>query len=465
MVHSVSSLSNYVPPDLKDKEKFSKLKSQLIKPENAEKVKDSWKRLLVALEQMATEIEAEKSDYIPEVDWNTVKKNNGIYPTDVTEKFKQRGAMIVRNVVSRETALKWKDSMTEFVGNHPEIGGYPSPITNWFAFWTSGEVQARSHPEIIKLMESMSQFFNIEDETLPVDKDSTVVYPDAFRVRPPGVLSTLDLHLDAGSIERWEDPTYRSLYAPILEGRWEEWDPWRLDERAFAKTDLYSHLETRPTATSAFRALQGWLAMSDSKSGEGTLRILPNIKLVNAYSVLRPFFWRDDGEIDLETPKFPGVIVGSGQFFCTELTHPHLRHLQTVHSISHVQPGDYVFWHCDTAHEVDKQHSGTTDSSVFFNAYCPLSPYNVQNMVATKDAFLSASTPIDFRKDKKSTMVYEGNFSDHGAKQENILSEEGLQAMGLKKFEESGNLTPGQLLARRIANEAMETGKIPAKYL
>lgn len=450
-----------IPPDLTEPERFAELKSKLIKPENVERVKASWKRLLVALNDMAEDIKRQGDSIIPSIDWSVVKAANGEYPPEIAKVFKERGILIVRNVVDRDVCLKWKDSMANFVGKHPEIGGYPTPITNWFAFWTEGEVNARSHPEVVALMKSMGQFFTIDDDSLPIDKESHVVYPDAFRIRPPGFGVSLDLHLDAGAIERWEDEVYREVYAPILEGRWEDFDPWRLDERAFAKTDLYSHLSTRPTATSAFRALQGWLALSDVKAGEGTIRVLPNIKLVNAYSILRPFFWADTEEIDLTSAKFPGVtFVGTGQFFLNKYMH-HLRQAETVLSIPYANVGDYVFWHADVAHEVDKQHNGSEDSSVFFNAYCPLSPYNVENLLATHQAFLDGKAPRDFIKDKALGKQCEGDFEDNGAKKENILTDDGLKAMGFMEFDENQpGITKGQRIVRKMANEAIKSGKL-----
>ena len=67
--------------------------------------------------------------------------------------------------------------------------------------------------------------------------------------------------------------------------------------------------------------IAGWLALSNNKSGEGTLRVLPSLKLSMAYIMLRPFFGKtrvrniDDYEIDLITPKFPGTVPGTGQLF------------------------------------------------------------------------------------------------------------------------------------------------------
>jgi hypothetical protein len=36
--------------------------------------------------------------------------------------------------------------------------------------------------------------------------------------------------MDGGSIERWEDEGYRSVYGKILEGRWEDFDAWEIGE-------------------------------------------------------------------------------------------------------------------------------------------------------------------------------------------------------------------------------------------
>lgn len=67
-----------IPPDLDDKQKFSNLKKNLIKPENVEKVKDSWNRLLVALEKKTDEIKSEGSNYIPSINWDDIKKEGKV---------------------------------------------------------------------------------------------------------------------------------------------------------------------------------------------------------------------------------------------------------------------------------------------------------------------------------------------------------------------------------------------------
>lgn len=122
-----------------------------------------------------------------------------------------------------------------------------------------------------------------------------------------------------------------------------------------------------------------------------------------------------------------------------------------------VKPGDYVFWHCDLVHEVDSVHPGKLDSSVVYNACNPLTPYNLESLVKTRESFKTAAVPQDF-----STYTAglgpepECMHDDHGAQKENILSDAGLRAMGMKAFDvEEAGLTEGQREMRRIANERL----------
>lgn len=70
-----------------------------------------------------------------------------------------------------------------------------------------------------------------------------ISYFDRFRIRDPGPsVFTLGPHIDGGSIERWEDPGFRSVYAKILEGgeAWRAHDPFDITPRLGANQDLYN---------------------------------------------------------------------------------------------------------------------------------------------------------------------------------------------------------------------------------
>lgn len=396
----------------------------------------------------------------------------GKIPDSVAEKAKHAGCVLFRGVVSEEQALEWKEELKEYTARHRGVGGKPlSNPTFWLLYWTRPQVQARSHPEILKAMKAVMKLWHIDDTSLPIDMDSQVVYADRFRIRRAGDKEySLKAHLDSSAIERWEDSKYRSNYEKIFNGGWEEFDPWLMDNRPDAVTDLYQ----QQGACSAFRAMQGWLSMSNCGPGEGTLRLLPSLKAVMAYIMLRPFLLEE--ELEVSEPTFPGATPGKGQFFPTEKFHPHLLLEKSVVSVPKVRPGDYMFCelsdvcriqkiefadfeagHCDLVHEVEAQHNGTEDSSVFYNASIPLCPYNIDNMLRMRKSFRDVRPPQDFYRDFGGPFQMEKEHDDHGAREENFLSVEGRRAIGLEPFDEDEpGLSEGQKKVRRMANEAMK---------
>lgn len=431
--------------------RFSELKQSIIKPEHKQKVIESYTRLCKVLRDEVALIEKNGPQMIPEIDFNLVHENNGDLPPGFADLVRDRGCCILRNVVPEEQASKWEAELKDYTKRHRTIGGFPKDNPqNWSLFWTKPQVEIRSHEKVLEAMSAVSKLWHVTDPTLPIDLASQVAYPDRFRIRFPSKDKeyTLNNHLDSGGIERWEDAEYRSCYQAIFEGRWDEYDAWDATPRPNAKTDLYGNA----SSCSCWRSFQGWLSLSHTGTGEGTLRLLPNMKAAIAYIMLRPFFI--DGAFDNVPPTFSGANPGHLQFFPTEAFHPHLELKRSVVGIPPVKPGDYVFWHADVVHEVDKFHPGTTDSSVAYNPCTPLIPYNLESLIGTKKAFLAADTPSDFHGlDKTET---EKDHDDHGARVENILSQEGRRAMGFERFDvDEAGITEGQRKMRQLANERL----------
>jgi hypothetical protein len=195
------------------------------------------------------------------------------------------------------------------------------------------------------------------------------------------------------------------------------------------------------------------MGLSHTNTGEGTLRLVPELKLSTAYQLLRPYFILDE-TFDEITPLFPGADPGFQQFRPTNKLHPHLYMEKSMVGIPPVKPGDYVFWHCDLIHEVDQFHPGKLDSSVSFNGCVPLCPYNLENMLKQRHAFQRAIPPSDFAKYEHKELECEHD--DHGARLENVLSEAGQRALGLAPFDvDEPGLTKGQREMRRLANEKL----------
>lgn len=153
------------------------------------------------------------------------------------------------------------------------------------------------------------------------------------------------------------------------------------------------------------------MSLSTAGTRQGTLRLLPFLPLSTAYIMLRPFFRLRPGyklsdgeialaaenwEVDLESTNFPGSEMAKAQCLSEE-SHPHLRLDKSLVTIPQVDPGDQVYCglslipykkniihvvldtgHCDLVHAVESEHSGTSDSSVF---YIPAVPLTVKKYV------------------------------------------------------------------------------------
>lgn len=242
---------------------------------------------------------------------------------------------------------------------------------------------------------------------------------------------------------------YRSCYEKIFAGKWEDYDAWLADPHIDANMDLYA----TGSSCSCWRSMQGWLSLSHTGTGEGTLRILPTLKASTAYMMLQPFFVEGPDSFDDITPTFPGATPGKTQFYPTTKHHPHLALDKAMVGIPPVKPGDYVFWHADLAHEVDKFHPGTCDSSVAYVACTPLTPYNISSLISTRQSFNQATPPVDFGAFLEEE---ENQHEDHGARKENILTSAGMKAMGFEPFNaEAEGLTDGQRAVRAMANERL----------
>ncbi len=197
-----------------------------------------------------------------------------------------------------------------------------------------------------------------------------------------------------------------------------------------------------------FRMWQGWLGMSITGAGEGTLLVNPLFKLATVYYLLRPFFspknsnteasgYLDDSNWALD-PIQSNLLQGAALGCTQELTnalHPHLELSKSMVHIPDVRPGDYVAWHCDSIHAVDKVHNGKSDSSVLYIPACPLTETNVRYLVRQREAFLEGMPGPDF----PGGVGESGHVGRMGTRDiESAGGREALRAMGLGKWEGEG---------------------------
>ena len=387
-----ASLSGANPQPLP--QRFADIKRNLIAGHEDEVIK-GWNRLLRVLQDETVLIKKTGSAIVPEIEYKDID--------NPSEKFrrqhKERGVALIRGVVDPRTALEWKQRLKEYISHNPQTKAFPPVNPAVFElYWSTSQVQARAEPNLLRTQKFlMSNWHSSNDETL-ISTKHPVSYADRLRIRPPADSGfALGPHVDGGSCERWEPDGYGrgTLYNRIFQGRWEDFDPWDYSCRLPVVSDLYNGAG----ACSMFRMYQGWLSMSYTAPGEGTLLVNPLFSRATAYYILRPFFspvkehtgstllYPDNWMLDTQpTTLLQGASFGHTQEL-NKVLHPHLDLENTMVHIPAVEPGDYIAWHCDTIHAVDSVHAGKTDSSVMYIPTCPLTETNAQYLGRQREAF------------------------------------------------------------------------------
>ncbi|KAF9525722.1 DUF1479-domain-containing protein [Crepidotus variabilis] len=421
--------------------RFADLKREIAAsyPSFEENVTRTWKEVIDQLKLVNAEIAKEGTNYIPQVSFRDLDKLS----EEEIERIKRRGCIVIRDVVSDEEAIKWRQDLQEFVAVNPDVDGNPIDDKQFFMlYWTKPQVLARAHPNVLAASVWLNNLYHCAkgdqaDAATHVDLSSPLTYADRFRIRKPGShWKAFPPHLDGGSIERWEEPNFRQCFSAIFSGNWQKFDAYDIGGRVRSKHSLYG----RPNQSTVFRTFQGWMSVSETAPGEGTLQVFPDVLLSDAYIMLRPFFRpilsigsegfyeAKNWEFDLVTSVFPGIFPDAkGGFSGPRMslaTHPHLELDRTMTSVPKVFPGDMVFWHGDVVHAVEEYHKGLGPSAVMFIPAVPSTAQNIAYVEKQKEAFLKGRTPPDFPQNLKDGWVGIGKADD-------ITNPMGRRAMGL----------------------------------
>ena len=257
-----------------------------------------------------------RKQVIPSVEFRDVA--SGTVPQSKMDAIRHRGTAVIRNVLPREQALDLKQQAKEYIdANKSKVRAFPadSPAV-YELYWTPSQVQARSHPNMLKAQSFLASFWRSSDPSSEISTTYPLAYADRFRIRQPGDAKfALGCHTDGGSLERWEDPEYSRVYQDILKGQWEQYDPFDARHRISANMDLYQGAG----ACTMFRLFQGWLSMSSTGPGEGTLKVYPLVRHSTSYLMLRPFIDLLGGKLNLDA-TFPNSVPAAGQEYDFGLT-------------------------------------------------------------------------------------------------------------------------------------------------
>ncbi|KAF9045976.1 DUF1479-domain-containing protein [Hymenopellis radicata] len=394
---------------------FKEIKKEIADsyPDFQERATRSWADILGELTKATEAIKKGGPNYIPQINFANLDNLSAEKLVEV----KRKGCVVVRDVVDDAQALSWKKSLEEFVKANPDVDGVPEEDKQFFQlYWTKPQVEARAHPNMLGVQSWLNNLYHGKpgQDLTGVDLSTPLSYADRFRIRHPGVAwDRHPPHIDGGSIERWEDPTFRTCFEDILNGSWRKHDPFALGGRISARHSMYR----RPNQSSIFRSFQGWLAMSETAPTQGTLKLFPDVLLSNAYLILRPFF---RPLVATDSPVFLMRRTGPLTF------HMPISLASRYHDLrAHVNPGDTVFWHCDMVHSVEQEHTGSGDSAVMYIPAVPLTPMNKAYIERQRESFVQGVRPPDFPDTTKDEKDFIGT-----GRVEDITNLLGKQAMG-----------------------------------
>ncbi|KAM0266142.1 hypothetical protein ACHAPA_007142 [Fusarium lateritium] len=439
---SFASLSGTKKEPLPDR--FRERKLEIVQGRE-KKIKQSWKALLRELKRENGIIAKRGPRAVPQIEYADLQADGKVL-RKMKDEIQKTGVVVVRGVIPEDEARMYKDVVEDYVKKNPSTKAFPPHDPQVYElYWSLPQLQARSHPNFLRVQHHlMSLLWHKSNPDSIISLDHPFSYADRLRIRQPGDASfALGPHIDGGSVERWEKEGYGrgGVYDRVLEGNYDEYDPWDASGRVDAVNNRYDGLG----ACSMFRMWQGWMSMSHTKPGEGTLLVNPLVKLSMAYVLLRPFFkakefsrgreyldeknWEFMGEnMDSE---LQGATLGKGQELTDEL-HPHLELKRSMVHVPEIRPGDFVAWHCDTIHAVDKVHEGTTDSSVLYIPVCPVTEQNAEYMVRQRSAFKRGTPGPDFPGGA-------GESEHVGRPAEDVLDGPGKKAMGLEGLAVEGS--------------------------
>ncbi|KAF2820400.1 DUF1479-domain-containing protein [Ophiobolus disseminans] len=451
---------------------YADLKGRLIKGRESE-VRESWERLLRDLRKEIPLIVELGSDVIPEIEFKDIDNT----PDTFSNELRKRGVAVVRGVVPETEALQWKEELKEYIRQNPQTKAFPADNPQVFElYWSRIQLLARGNPSLLKTHRFLMSYWHSLNPHAPLSTQHPISYADRLRMRLPGDAKfALGPHVDGGSVERWDENGYGlgKVYDSIWKGKWEEFDPWEASCRLPVVSDLHQGVG----AASAFRMFQGWLSLSTTGPFEGTLLVNPLLAKATAYYLLRPFFSpkrgvepgaqtaseattnsdaflaSDNWEMDsTPSPWVHGATPGHGQEL-SHLLHPHLQLQKSMIHMPKVRPGDYVAWHCDTIHSVDKTHAGKADSSVLYIPACPMTEDNANYLIRQRENFVNGTPSPDFGGGIGES-EHVGRIKAEDLQQ--LVGDEGCRAMGLKEWDSAEQgLTPGQRVILDRANKIL----------
>ena len=399
-------------------------KEKLILKQKSKNYKDNFLRIEKFIEEEVLKIQALKknnSNIIPEINFHDLNNQS----ETIVNEVKKRGCVVIRNVFENDQMIKMNSELESYIedNNYYDDQRKKADIDQYFSdlksgkpqifglYWSKPQVNIRQSLELNKVKTWLNHLWEHKDHNnnLIFDPNNELVYADRVRRREPGD-STLGLspHCDAGSVERWIDQGYQSVYEKIFADDFENYDPFNAIFR-----DSTQEIES-PAVSHVFRTFQGWVALTAQGPGDGTLQLIPIAKSM-AYILTRALM-DDVDESNLCDSKPARALSINNKY--------HSLLLKGLVSIPKMNPGDTVWWHPDVVHAVEDLHSGSGYSNVVYVGSTPYCKKNLDYSKKQAEKFLQGKSPPDFAPED-----YEINYKNRATI--NDLTELGKKQLSL----------------------------------
>ena len=198
---------------------------------------------------------------IPELNYQDIR--DGKVPSNVRQSIRSTGCVVVRDVFPDNLASDWFAQLGEYLqtNRYDEREVEKRNLDKYFAglkaakpqifnvYWSKPQVMARQDARLAETRAFLDRLWKYEGV---FDPDLQCTYADRARRRQPGD-KTLGLspHMDAGTVERWIDPGYQSVYEHVFAGDWRGYDPFDATHR------LRTHEIPSPAVCSMFALFRG----------------------------------------------------------------------------------------------------------------------------------------------------------------------------------------------------------------
>lgn len=118
-----TNIDNVLPDE------FKYIKKEIVQRCDEKKLQAAWVRLTEDFEKEISVIKEMGPAIVPQVEYSTIVENNVEFPSSVADEIRKRGCVVIRNVVDRSEALKYKEMVQQYINNHKEkIVGFPGKV-------------------------------------------------------------------------------------------------------------------------------------------------------------------------------------------------------------------------------------------------------------------------------------------------------------------------------------------------